>query len=111
MKTEKATPYERKLFKALRQVDIPAELQHFDGYKTVDIAIQDLRLHIEVDGKHHHQPEQALIDLNRSLYSLRKNVCTIRIPNKLVSDRIAETVKSTRHLYDTKQKRKTTATA
>jgi very-short-patch-repair endonuclease len=106
MKTEKATLPEQKLFNELRKADIPATLQHFDGYKTVDIAIHDLQLHIEVDGKHHLQTDQALTDLKRSLYSLRDNVYTVRVPNRLVNDRIAETVKSIRNLYDTKKKKR-----
>lgn len=45
----------------------------------------------------------TLKDLQPSGYSLQDNISTLRKPNRLVNDRIAETVKSIRHLYDVKK--------
>ena len=61
----------------------------------------------EEDDLYHHTPEQELIDVQRTVHSIHENVYTIRIPNRLVKDRIAETVKSIRNLYDVQQKKRT----
>jgi hypothetical protein len=36
---------------------------------------------------------------------LSRNISTHRTPNRLVKDKIAETVKSIRHLYDVKKRK------
>lgn len=102
-KRKNSSEEELKLYIALRKAHIPATLQHYDGYKTADIAITELNLYIEVDGKQHREAEQALTDLRRSVYSLSKDVVTLRIPNALVKDRIVETVRSIRNLYQAKR--------
>jgi gluconate kinase len=84
-KCKRATDEERQLYLALRKEKIPATLQHHDGVT----------------------PEQELIALQRTVHSTHENEYTIRIPNRLVKDRIAETVKSIRNLYDVEQKKRT----
>ncbi len=56
-----------------------------DGYKSIDLAIPDARINIEVDGRQHFtDPYQILADLKRSHYSDRLGYDTIHIPNQLI---------------------------
>lgn len=85
-KLAQSEPLERVLYAALVKKGIRgAELQYFDGVKTVDIAILPARLHIEIHGSHHVHASQELTDMWRSNYSLkRSDVLTLRIPNLVV---------------------------
>ncbi len=84
-----------ELYLALKLRGVPAELEKFDGYKTIDIAIADAKVNIEVDGPHHnHKYEQALSDLRRTLYSFQKGYLTLRIPNTLINKNLEETADS-----------------
>jgi len=75
----------RRLYFALKQRGVPAELEKFDGYKCIDIAIPKAKINIEVDGQHHNfDSKQALSDLKRTYYSFLKGFYTLRIPNSLV---------------------------
>jgi very-short-patch-repair endonuclease len=82
------------LYLCLKSIGIPAHLEKFDGFKTIDIAIPSFRLNIEVDGPHHnYNPDQALIDLQRTYYSFAKGYYTLRIPNSLIKSRkLSETI-------------------
>jgi len=81
-----------KLYFSLRKRGVPAELEKFDGYKTIDIAVVEARVNIEVDGKHHHyNMGQAMADLQRTFYSFKKGYLTLRIPNALVAYNLEET--------------------
>src|SRR5215510_316024 len=72
---------------------IPAQLEKYDGYKTIDIAIPEYKLNIEVDGGQHYlNPSQALVDLQRTYYSFKKGFFTLRIPNSLVENNIRDTI-------------------
>jgi very-short-patch-repair endonuclease len=79
-------PLERILYAALLNKGVKGmELQYFDGFKTVDIAIMSAKLHIEVDGPRHSEATQARSDMWRTYYSLRQSdVMTLRIPNTVV---------------------------
>jgi very-short-patch-repair endonuclease len=82
----KPTPtwQEKKLYDCLIKRGVRAELQKWDGYKHIDIAIVVARVNIEVDGIQHNQDvKQALADLKRTFHSFRKNYVTLRIPNCL----------------------------
>lgn len=93
IKTKKTTDTARSLYFALKQHGVPAELEKFDGYKTIDIAIPECKVNIEVDGKHHNSnPNQALSDLQRTYYSFLKGYITLRIPNSLVERDLESTV-------------------
>ncbi len=73
------------LYLILRQLGANPKLQKCDGNKTVDIAIEEAKIHIEVDGVHHNKDSyQALSDLKRTYHDLQKGITTIRIPNSLV---------------------------
>lgn len=74
-----------RLYFALKQKGVPAELEKFDGFKHIDIAIPEAKVNIEVDGiQHNFDSRQALADLKRTYYSFLKGYHTIRIPNSLV---------------------------
>lgn len=96
-----------ELYFALRGRGVPAELEKFDGYKTIDIAIVDARVNIEVDGNHHKfNVKQALSDLKRTYYSFLKGYLTLRIPNSLILFHLDETADMiTAFLNENKQNR------
>jgi len=74
-----------RLYFALKERGVPAQLEKFDGYKHIDIAIPQAKINIEVDGIHHnYSTSQALSDLKRTYYSFLRGFYTIRIPNSLV---------------------------
>ncbi len=71
---------------------MPAELDKWDGFKTIDITVTDAKVNIEVDGNHHNfNHQQALSDLKRTYYSFQKGYLKLRIPNSLVEWSIEET--------------------
>lgn len=84
---EESTSEAKKLYYALIDEGVPAKLELNDGYKTIDIAVPDAMINIEVDGgQHNFNSEQALSDLKRTYYSMKKGYFTIRIPNSLIRD-------------------------
>jgi len=102
----KISPEARALHRALVDLGIPAELELFDGYKTVDIAVPAANIHIEVDGSQHHSSSrQALADLKRTYYSLQQGIYTIRIPNNLVRYHLPETVDFVARIIQTNARR------
>lgn len=76
-----------RLYFELKKRGVPAEMEKFDGYKHIDIAIPEAKVNIEVDGGHHnYSTQQALADLKRTYHSFRRGFLTFRIPNSLVYD-------------------------
>jgi len=74
-----------RLYFALKSRGIPAQLEKYDGFKHIDIAIPQAKINIEVDGEHHnYSTDQALSDLRRTYHSFLKGYYTLRIPNSLV---------------------------
>ena len=72
-KSQKATPLAVELYKKLKLRGVPAELEKWDGHKTIDIAVTDAKVNIEVDGgQHNFNANQALADLKRTLFAFRK---------------------------------------
>lgn len=81
------TPESRELNRLLKNYGWNTELEKWDGYKHIDIAITEAKVNIEVDGVQHNlSPEQALKDLERTYYSFKKGYITLRIPNVLMRD-------------------------
>ncbi len=78
-----ASPQAINLYFALKSERIPVILEYWDGHKHVDIALPG-KLYIEVNGAHHYESIQALIDLRQTVYSLKKNISTISVPNYLL---------------------------
>lgn len=96
------TPYQRKLFEALKQRGIECEYEAYDGFKHVDIGIPKARIYIEIDGDHHiTDPMQLDKDLWRDEYSSKKGYRTIHYSNKeitenlpRIADALAEVIKN-----------------
>ncbi|HJP64180.1 MAG TPA: DUF559 domain-containing protein [Mucilaginibacter sp.] len=81
------------LYFALKECGVSAELEKHDGHKSIDIAIEEAKVHIEVDGiQHNYDSRQALCDLKRTYYSFKKGYFTLRIPNSLIRNDLEETV-------------------
>ena len=81
-----------KLYLSLKKRGVPAELEKFDGYKTIDIAVVDAKVNIEVDSHQHiSNPKQALSALKRTCFSIQKGYLTLRIPNALIREYLEET--------------------
>lgn len=90
---KESTPEAIKLYLALKERGVPAELEKFDGYKHIDIAVTEAKVNIEVDGGHHNfSKRQAFSDLKRTYYSFKKGYFTLRIPNALLTDDIEDAV-------------------
>lgn len=83
-----------ELYLLLKLKGVPAELEKFDGYESVDIAIVSAKVNIEVEGPHDYKYEQAISDLQRTLHSFRKGYLTLRIPSALVNENLEETANS-----------------
>ena len=80
------------LYFLLKENGVPAELEKHDGHKSVDIVIEEAKVHIEVDGMHHnYNNHQALADLKRTYHSFKKGYFTLRIPNSLIHWNAEET--------------------
>lgn len=88
-----STPEARKLYGELIKLGYNAELEKWDGYKHIDIAVVRAKINIEIDGSHHnHRASTALKDLQRTFYSLEKGYVTVRISNSLIKYKFVETV-------------------
>jgi very-short-patch-repair endonuclease len=91
-KIEVTTRHTLSLYFLLRKKGVAAQLEKFDGFKTIDIAVVEAKLNIEVDGSHHNtRHDQALADLKRTYYAFEKGYYTLRIPNSLVKSHPIET--------------------
>lgn len=92
IKLQKATPVAVALFKELKKRGVPAELEKWDGTKTIDIAVVDAKVNIEVDGgQHDFNADQAMRDLFRTLLAFKKGYLTLRIPNSLIKYNLQQT--------------------
>ena len=88
----KTTDDALSLYFALKERGVPDQLEKHDGFKSVDIAIEEAKVHIEVDGVHHNfDSRQAMSDLQRTYHSFKKGYFTLRIPNSLVRRDLEET--------------------
>ena len=92
----KITPQAIRLSKALNDLRVEHELEHYDGYKHVDIAIPSARLYLELDGTQHaFNPKQMIADDDRDKYSQKSGWTTKRIPNAWIdkdADRLASSI-------------------
>ncbi len=87
-----STAEARELYLSLKRRGVPAELEKFDGHKTIDIAVVDAKVNIEVDCHQHvSNPKQVLSELKRTYFSLQKGFLTLRIPNALIREYLEET--------------------
>lgn len=92
LKNHEATGEAVTLYLLLKKNGVPAELEKYDGYKSIDIVIEEAKVHIEVDGAHHNfNNKQALADLKRTFHAFRQGYITLRIPNSLMHWNAEET--------------------
>ena len=99
-----STKETKLLYLALKQRNVPIEIEKNDGHKTIDLAIPPFKINIEVDGSQHNNSlKQALSDIQRTKCSFDKGFITIRIPNILVKKKLIDT---TNILFEIIKKRK-----
>ncbi len=97
----RSTPEAIKLHGILVKLGVNAKLEQYDRFKHIDIAIPDADLNLEIDGmQHSYSEKQALADLKRTYYSLKKGYITLRIPNKLIQENAYETAKYLKKLIE-----------
>jgi very-short-patch-repair endonuclease len=94
------------LYDALKSRNVEAILEHNDGHKTVDIAVLDAKLFIEVDGlQHFTNPEQILRDFKRSHYSDGDDFRTFYVTNQIIEKYVNEVADAlAKVILDLKQK-------
>ena len=89
--TKPSSASAKLLYDALRSRNIEAILEYNDGHKTVDIAILNAKLFIEVDGlQHFTKPEQILRDFKRSHYSDGDDFRTFYVTNQIIEKYLNE---------------------
>lgn len=98
-----ATKHAFKLYEALCKKGIKAELEYFDGFKHVDIAILNSHLYIEVDGlKHFTDPDQIIRDFKRSHFSDGDDFSTFYVTNQILDKYLDEVVDALVKVIETK---------
>jgi len=86
---KKATEQEIKLFNALKKRGLECKLNYNDGHKTVDIAINDSKIYIEIDGLYHYlRPKQLVADIKRTRWSVKNGFSTIHYFNSIIDDHL-----------------------
>lgn len=88
-KEEKATSQAKKLFNALQYRKLDCKLEATDGHKSVDIAIDNAKMYIEIDGSHHStNPMQLKADLERDYHSYNNGYVTKRLTNYQINNNL-----------------------
>lgn len=88
-----ASRHATMLYEALCRRGINAELEYYDGHKTVDIAILNAHLYIEVDGiQHFTKPEQIMRDFKRYHFSDGDDFNTFYVTNQIINKYLDEVV-------------------
>lgn len=91
MPNNKPTKHVIMLAEALRGRGVKLELEHYDGYKHVDIYIPKDNLYIEVDGMHHiTRPNRIISDFNRDYFSFKDGFFTKHITNEAIETHLNE---------------------
>jgi very-short-patch-repair endonuclease len=93
------------LRKALEERGVKVYIELDDGFKTIDLALPDAKINIEVDGiQHLTDPQQILADLGRGYYSHKNGYDTMHIQNEIlrkhlneIADALAEASKIREH--------------
>jgi hypothetical protein len=82
---KKSTPQAIKLSNALTSRGIENELEYFDGFKHIDIAIPKAKLFLELDGSQHIlSSKQLRSDIERDSHSHEAGFSTVRIRNDYI---------------------------
>jgi very-short-patch-repair endonuclease len=83
----------KMLYDALCKKGVNAQLEYSDGHKTVDIAILNPRIYIEVDGiQHFTNPEQIMRDFKRYHFSDGDDFSTFYVTNQIIDHYLDEVV-------------------
>jgi very-short-patch-repair endonuclease len=86
-----SSEYVKRLYDALISRGVDAVLEYNDGHKTVDIAVLNAKLFIEVDGlQHFTDSEQIKRDFKRSHYSDGDDFHTFYVTNQIVENYLNE---------------------
>lgn len=84
----RSTPEAQKLGGLLKRLGWNVEFEKYDNHKHIDLAIEEAKTYIEVEGSHHNwRAEQALTDLKRDSHSEEDGYETIRVPNSVIRDK------------------------
>jgi very-short-patch-repair endonuclease len=99
MPNNEPTKYVLMLADALKKRGVDLELEHWDGYKHVDIYIKKDNLYIEVDGMHHiTNPDRIISDLNRDYFSFKENFFTKHVTNEAIETHLNEIAEAIAHV-------------
>lgn len=103
-KQKYASKQAQALYEGLLQKGVKAELEYSDGHKTVDIAILEARLFIEVDGiQHFTDANQILRDFKRYHYSDGDDFSTFYVTNQIIENYLEEVVEALVKVIDIKK--------
>jgi len=82
-----------QLYYGLKEAGVNPMLEWWDGKRSVDIAFSRVKLNIEIDTEYQMLThEQAINDLEETMYSFQNGFTTIRIPHVLIKHYLKETV-------------------
>ena len=82
-----------KLYFGLKKRGVAVHLELLDGHDTMDIAIDDSGMNLEVDDPQiSYNPKEALAALKQTFLSFRSEDKVLHIPNALVAYNLEETV-------------------
>ena len=80
---------------ALQEAGIETILEYWDGHKHIDIYVPEAKLYIEIDGMHHYTSvRQIMSDFQRDHYSDVEGFRTLRIPSKIVVEKVSKLTKT-----------------
>ena len=81
----------KMLYEALKAKGVNAILEYPDGHKTVDIAILEAHIYIEVDGiQHFTNPKQIISDFKRYHFSDGDDFSTFYVTNQIIDKYVDE---------------------
>ncbi len=90
-KNSKVTPQAKALYDALKRRRVKCRLEAYDGYKHIDIRIEDARLDIEIDGKQHIlNYKQLSSDVKRTEGSQEDDFHTLRYSNTEIDEYVEQ---------------------
>ena len=83
------------LYYGLKKAGVQAMLAWWDGTRTVELAISRVKLNIEIDlGQEPLSYEEAMGELEQSMYYFQDGFTTLRIPHYMVRSHLKETVET-----------------
>lgn len=101
-----ASKQAKMLYDALCKKGIAAQLEYSDGHKTVDIAILNPRIYIEVDGiQHFTNPEQIMRDFKRYHFSDGDDFSTFYVTNQIIDHYLDEVVNALAKVVELKSEK------